>query len=292
MLCNACGETSGTRMAPYFVLPRYIAIRCASCGLIWVSPMEPSLDEANDSDTCWAEYAVYSTGIERQMKRFRRQLEWIGRLREATIGSRLLDVGCGLGYLVKVALDYGFDAYGLDISPKAVYHARELVGDRRIYLGTLENMHVKEGELNLITAMNVIEHMENPSAFVQMCHRILSQGGILLMETPTSDGLLHQMNKRAYDISQGKVVWPSIGPRGHKYLFNARSMTLLLQRQGFKVLSIKGVMSPFFELMGKVSYIEKSWSGRTVRYIAYPPLWLLSLLLGMENRIAIVAEVT
>lgn len=84
-------------------------------------------------------------------------------------GMKVLDVGCGKGFLVKelMAECPGLEAFGLDISLYALLHTpREVIG--RIHLGTAEKMPFPDGSFDCVLSLNTIHNFPRPRAITAM----------------------------------------------------------------------------------------------------------------------------
>lgn len=84
-------------------------------------------------------------------------------------GMRVLDVGCGKGFLVKALLAEcpGLEAFGLDISLYALTHcASEVVG--RLHLGTADRMPFPDGSFDCVLSLNTIHNLPRPRALLAM----------------------------------------------------------------------------------------------------------------------------
>ena len=84
-------------------------------------------------------------------------------------GMRVLDVGCGKGFLVKdLMLECpGLEAFGLDISLYALMHcAPEVIG--RLHLGTAENLPFPDGSFDCVLSLNTIHNFPRPRAIKAM----------------------------------------------------------------------------------------------------------------------------
>lgn len=78
-------------------------------------------------------------------------------------GMRVLDVGCGKGFLVKdLMLECpGLEAFGLDISPYALMQCeKEVIG--RLHLGTAEKMPFPDGSFACVLSLNTIHNFARP----------------------------------------------------------------------------------------------------------------------------------
>lgn len=102
-------------------------------------------------------------------------------------GSRILEIGSGLGYLTHALNKGGYQCEGLEYSPSAVAFAQKFFGDRHI-VGSIEDVSVSRAETyDAVIATEVIEHVIDPNAFVEHALATLKPGGILILTTPTKD---------------------------------------------------------------------------------------------------------
>ena len=95
---------------------------------------------------------------------------------------RILDVGCGTGANLKMLADYG-KAEGVDISPQAVDYCRER-GLDSVKLGAVENLPYENGSFELVTALDVIEHLDDDVSGLREMRRVLRPDGRILLFVP------------------------------------------------------------------------------------------------------------
>ena len=104
-------------------------------------------------------------------------------------GKTALDVGCGAGLLAEPLARLGANVTGIDAAAELITAARahaEVMGLSIDYrAGDLFDL---EGQFDLITCMEVIEHVADPEAFVAALARRLAPGGLLIMSTPNATG--------------------------------------------------------------------------------------------------------
>jgi ubiquinone/menaquinone biosynthesis C-methylase UbiE len=84
-------------------------------------------------------------------------------------GMRVLDVGCGKGFLVKdlMLACPGLEAFGLDISLYALMHCeRDVVG--RLHLGSADNLPFPDGSFDCVLSLNTIHNLSRPRAVKAM----------------------------------------------------------------------------------------------------------------------------
>ena len=96
---------------------------------------------------------------------------------------RILDVGCGTGANLLMLSEYG-EAEGVDISEDALAFCRER-GLDKVRLGAGEQLPYEDGTFDLVTALDVVEHMDDDLAGLREMRRVLRPGGRVLLFVPT-----------------------------------------------------------------------------------------------------------
>ena len=115
------------------------------------------------------------------------RLDWIDRS-VGLAGKRILDVGCGGGLLSEGMAVRGAQVTGIDLSEKPLSVARlhllesgQKVDYRKISVEALaEEM---PGEFDVVTCLEMLEHVPNPSSVVSACARLVKPGGQVFLST-------------------------------------------------------------------------------------------------------------
>ncbi len=190
---------------------------------------------------------------------------------------RILDVGCGTGANLLMLSKYG-DAEGVDISEDALAFCRDR-GLDKVRLGAGEELPYDDATFDLVTALDVVEHMDNDLAGLKEMRRVLRPGGRVLLFVPTfmflwglQDDVSH--HRRRYRLSQLRRVLEEAGFEIERttYANITFFFPILLIRQLMRVTGIKAEsenninVSAFNGVLGKLFGAE-SW---ILRYLNLP----------------------
>jgi ubiquinone/menaquinone biosynthesis C-methylase UbiE len=99
---------------------------------------------------------------------------------------RVLDVGCGTGYLLRLlATEYpqATELAGVDPAPAMIAAAQQATGDRRLHfsIAAAERLLYPDGAFDLIVSTTSFDHWQDQLAGLRECARILSPGGHLVL---------------------------------------------------------------------------------------------------------------
>jgi 2-polyprenyl-6-hydroxyphenyl methylase/3-demethylubiquinone-9 3-methyltransferase len=107
--------------------------------------------------------------------------------RRRLAGLRILDIGCGGGLLSEPMARLGAEVVGADAAPRNIAVARAHAAQMGLeidYRTTTAEALVAAGEgFDAVLAMEVIEHVAEPQAFLDACARLLRPGGIVILST-------------------------------------------------------------------------------------------------------------
>jgi SAM-dependent methyltransferase len=137
--------------------------------------------------------------------------------------GRLLDVGCGHGLLLDEARTRGYKTLGLEVSAAAAGFARHVL-DLDVREQTVEELDDTE-RFDVITLVDVFEHLADPVATITRCHQLLAADGVLCIVTPDPSSATAKLAGRR---------WWALLP-AHTYLVPRRTLLELLAAQGLVI---------------------------------------------------------
>jgi 2-polyprenyl-6-hydroxyphenyl methylase/3-demethylubiquinone-9 3-methyltransferase len=117
------------------------------------------------------------------------RIEWlaniVARRFPVADGVRVLDVGCGAGLAAEALARRGFDVLGIDAATDVIAIAKAHAGPDgpRYEVAVAEDLLARGLRFPVITALEVIEHVPNPAAFIRALVGLLDPGGLLFLST-------------------------------------------------------------------------------------------------------------
>jgi 2-polyprenyl-6-hydroxyphenyl methylase/3-demethylubiquinone-9 3-methyltransferase len=161
--------------------------------------------------------------------------------RRPLAGRRALDVGCGAGLLTEPLARMGAAATGLDAAAENVAVAQAHASGQGLAIeyraGSVEGLGADE-RFDLVCAMEVIEHVADPAAFVAGLVRALAPGGLLVMSTPNRTAL----SKLALvTVGEGTRMIPR-GTHDWAKFRTPEELATLLKDAGIETIATRGLL--------------------------------------------------
>jgi SAM-dependent methyltransferase len=200
-------------------------LQCADCGLgrAQASGFDPGTYYTGDyfSGGHADGYADYR-GAEPVLRReFAHTVDFIQKYRD---GGRLLDVGCAYGFFLQEARRF-YDVAGIELAEHAAAHAR--ANGLRVHSGVADESTLAAlGMMDVIVLLDVIEHLPDPHATLELCTRHLNPGGIIVITTGDF-GSLYARFAGAY--------WRLMTPPQHLWYFTRPSVERIARSLGLRM---------------------------------------------------------
>ena len=156
---------------------------------------------------------------------------------EKQIGSstenlRLMEIGCGSGFLLKTAISRGWQADALELSPELASLAGQLNPSSNITVANVLDHNSGNSNYDAVMALDVVEHVLDPELMLKNCQAMLKPSGLLLIQTPNTRGLRSRTQKARWDMRDSSQ---------HINLFSDRGLEGLLEKTGFEVVMLRTV---------------------------------------------------
>lgn len=169
--------------------------------------------------------------------------------------GRLLDVGCGTGATLAALARFSV-AVGLDVEPAALAFCLQR-GQRRLIQGTAARLPVKDTSFDVVTALDVIEHLDDDLGALREFHRALRPGGHLLLTVPAYPFIWSEHDEALH----------------HKRRYLKGGLLELLRRAGFRPIrasySLMGLL-PLALLLRLAQRLRPRSAGAKTSYLLLP----------------------
>ncbi len=153
-------------------------------------------------------------------------------------GKRALDVGCGAGLLAEPLARLGATVTAVDAAPELIAAAKDHAAGQGLSIDYRAiGVEALDAKFDLVTALEVIEHVADPQAFIASLAARLAPNGLLILSTP---------NRTAWSRLLTITLAEGFGriPRGtHEYdkFIDPDAMRGLLAKAGMEVIDIEGI---------------------------------------------------
>lgn len=232
-VCPSC--QSGALRFPFVEKLSWLAC-CVECGLRYASP-QPSDEELSE---IYNEEYYSGFGFTSESPASYREMKQIGFTRLLALAETfvspgsLVDIGSALGDMLLAASRRGWKAAGIERNSYAVARANELIPNATFH-GSLEDFNYPAATADLVTCVDVIEHLRQPTCAFRRVIELLRPGGCLLLTTVDVDGW------------QSRVCghrWVHYH-RDHLWYFNRQSLQGLAHQAGFEVIICRTARKTF-----------------------------------------------
>ena len=159
-------------------------------------------------------------------------IRFISRAADETAGAtkaRILDIGCGAGFVLSVLKKKGFRVSGVDLSPRAAEVANIDYGVD-VQVGDLKNMSFSEKEFDVVLLLHTLEHLANPRVILKQIKRILADQGRLVLQVPNIESIQFKLFG---------TRWYGLDVPRHLVDYSSKSLFCLLSESGFTLERVR-----------------------------------------------------
>ena len=234
--CQLC-ETDNARLLITITADdnRFRLVECNTCGLAYINPQPTELDladlyssiyEEREGDF-WSKYIAASRDLYEQVYA-------VIQTRRPS-ATELLDYGCGLGGLLQFMSDRGLDTFGVDYSSRAVRYVKDQFGLKAEQAPTPADLP-KEA-FDVVTLLDVLEHSPDPYLMLSGLYQTLREDGVIIVRVPNFNfGRLQILASKFGTASVRHSI--QLTPPGHLYYFTPETLSVTLDKVGFRHISV------------------------------------------------------
>ena len=168
--------------------------------------------------------------------------------------GRVLDVGCGRGFLLDAFRRRGWTVEGTEMSEASSAHAREAF-EIPVRVGPLESLRLPAGSFDAVTLWHVLEHVTSPASLLAEIQRVLRPGGVLLVGVP---------NFGSPEARATGPGWFHLDVPRHLFHFTPATLDTALRGAGLEPVASSG-FAPEFDVF---SFVQSALNRTGLRHNA------------------------
>jgi len=285
--CCVCDNTNPDLFKVLYEKPDYSVVECKSCSFNFIPPyFRKKITYQNYKDERVAD-AVRNGNNWVKIERHKLRFDLIKKYKPS--GS-LFDLGAGWGHFMLTGKMLGYNVYGIEISEQPYLYSKN---DLKLPVDHIDFFEMNEDKkFDIVTLWDVLEHIDDANTFVKKCHAVTADNGYLVLQVPQID---------SYFAKKYKGDWKMMS-LDHVNYFSKKTITQLLEKNGFKVEAIKSsfeiklfIMYTLLPLINKLKGKSKNTINQEstkinsadrqsyFNSITQKPMWKLKLYMWMHN---------
>jgi 2-polyprenyl-3-methyl-5-hydroxy-6-metoxy-1,4-benzoquinol methylase len=239
--------------------------KCRDCNLIYIYP-KPNENELHNMYQNWHGSHQYELNQYGEKYLFNNILLSI---KKRGYSGKILDIGSSYGFFLDSARKEGFTVKGLEIANEPFNYSKNVLG-LDVDNMTLDEANYPDNNFDILTMLNVLEHVSNPFNILCEAWRITKSPGLILIVVPNA------LLAYPYFILSRKLGVEAFVPTSaytvpsHLTIFSPFSIKNMLTKSGWKVVSIMNapVITNKSKLKTSLKYLFKSF-GDIVQTISF-----------------------
>lgn len=245
---RACPVCSSDKSETIFSKEGGTYVICSKCRMVYINPV---FTDAALTDYYQNNHAVQSEIVENDqdfyVSLYSKGLDSI----EKNIKNRsaILDIGCSSGVFLDLALKRGWKTNGVELNEKEAEYASKK--QHTIHNKLLQDV-VFDVKFDAITMWDVFEHIKDGAYYLNYMKNLLSDGGVIFLQVPSSDSLAAKMLREKCNMFDGLE---------HVNLYGVKSLELLCERCGLKILGLTTVIPEIGVMNNYLNYDDPYLGG-------------------------------
>lgn len=230
--CYNCGAVD---YSSDFTVNRFRHVRCKGCGMVYVNPrfrkqIAHNLYSESDYAESFKIKHIPSIDYRRNVlgrNKYKQIMDYFSK------PGKVLDIGCGLGEVLSVFKENGWDCTGIEFNSFNANYASEKFGLRIINKSIFNADEFFGKSYDLIMLWGVLEHLYDPKKILRKIHKLLAINGLLVIEVPSADSVLVRFVEATL-----KPVDRIVEGDRHIMLFSLASLKQMTGACGFEPVKI------------------------------------------------------
>ena len=240
--CKLCGQPAAT---PSYPLHDACIYSCQNCDFHYLDVLDEETPTPTDSQLNDTSRRYIESRLDESRHLHPERLKLVGKYTDLS-SITALDIGAGLGQFQLLVSEKGGKCLGIEPSHLRRQYAAETFGIE-LFEELVDHPSWQEKwprHFDLITLWDVIEHVNFPRETLHAAVKLLKQGGILSLETPSRDVAPYRLSLIAHRFSKGKFslflpTFYSNAQYGHKQIFTYKQLTKLLNDAGLEIIELR-----------------------------------------------------
>ncbi|MDD4939045.1 MAG: class I SAM-dependent methyltransferase [Candidatus Omnitrophica bacterium] len=238
-------------------------VRCKKCSLIYTNPMirEVNKNYWGDENEYFEEARLIFLG-KAGHHRDHNYLKDLGRIEKLKPEGNFLDIGTNMGSFLRHTRNKRWKVTGVEPSPVLSGMARKYYG-LNIKTGYIEDLDLEEKSFDVVTLIDVFEHIAKPKEMLSFISRLMKDNGILFIKVPNAR---YSLLKLRLSKLTGKLAeYDIFDSYEHLTHYTQETLKRMLYESGFKIKKT---------FIGEPVQVP-AWHKYVGRYYQYPSPWTL-----------------
>ncbi|MHB8258884.1 MAG: class I SAM-dependent methyltransferase [Bacteroidia bacterium] len=232
--CPLCGQNKFSKI--YKERKSLEIVRCLNCDLIYVNPRvkEAETNYWGNAEIYFNEARLIFSG-KKKHHRDKNYEDELRKIKSFKSSGKLLDIGCSMGFFLKKARDFGYTSLGVEPSPSLSKIAQEEF-KLNVINAYLEKASIATKSIDIITMIDVFEHVTNPSELLSSAKEILSDKGIVCIKVP--NGNYNSLKLKLARMSKREANHDIFDSYEHVAHYTKKTMKKMLEQNGFEIKKV------------------------------------------------------
>lgn len=271
-------------MALYYLSYGQLVYKCGRCGMMLATSTHVTLNEK----FCLLEPEELTPFLKEMKREDESRLCVISSyLNRNIFGSKVLDVGCGLGTMLDACEAAGAEYCGIE-PDRQIYERLLSLNQKahgRVFNGTLDSFEGFGDGFDIVLLIHVLEHVPDPVKFLQSCRKYLRKGGIIYIEVPNES----MLKTKIFLKKIAGVYFGTPTSLEHNCLFIPETLEKVIFSSGYSMVKLKQR-----SILSNLHYVRMGMGGEKLPWMMRAIVLFLKVtyldLLLRQGMLVVVAE--